>query len=479
MKTIRKMIAASVGILTAAGMLTAVPAAAVRSQLGEYTRIGESSLYLSERGAIWVESRDTAGVIFAVKVRNDKADALDEWIRTALPYANIQKGAKDTKLDGTPETPVCYYSVTGRETEPGGVYREISQFYAKLRRTYPDIVTFRYYPDFGNVNGASVLGYRCEDDSEMQTNIETWLAEHYPNITTETGIFNLLTLKLNWGDDPAGEPDMMLSPIYLELYREYGYQPVSEHGEAVGHGDHFAVDFLAEQTNYDAITEEEIEAVAEKYSIPLGTEQATVFLSLPNHSLGILAKRVGSSYEATPDDNPLDIISGEEPWNPPPQDMVTEALGLGICEINAGSASGFNGPLYDTSEDYDAGYLLRLDDDFYPGNPEQAGTDLTKAAHMAAYLDKYAGIDFGIRIELPSQWVTSPPETGDANCDGSIDVADAVLIARFAAEDKEAVITDQGRKNADVTNDGNVDSQDTTKILQYIAKKISLADLAK
>ena len=51
--------------------------------------------------------------------------------------------------------------------------------------------------------------------------------------------------------------------------------------------------------------------------------------------------------------------------------------------------------------------------------------------------------------------------------------------ARFAAEDREATMTDQGRKNADVTHDGNVDSQDAAKILQYIAKKITLEDLAK
>ncbi|MBR3446484.1 MAG: dockerin type I repeat-containing protein [Oscillospiraceae bacterium] len=67
---------------------------------------------------------------------------------------------------------------------------------------------------------------------------------------------------------------------------------------------------------------------------------------------------------------------------------------------------------------------------------------------------------------------------GDANCDGRIDVSDAVLTARFAAEDKNAVITDQGKANADVTGNGSVDSEDTTKILQYIAKKISYAELA-
>ena len=67
---------------------------------------------------------------------------------------------------------------------------------------------------------------------------------------------------------------------------------------------------------------------------------------------------------------------------------------------------------------------------------------------------------------------------GDANCSGQVDVSDAVLIVRFAAEDRDAALTDQGRQNADVTHDGNVDAQDSAKILQYIAKKISFEDLA-
>ena len=61
---------------------------------------------------------------------------------------------------------------------------------------------------------------------------------------------------------------------------------------------------------------------------------------------------------------------------------------------------------------------------------------------------------------------------GDANADGSVDVADAVLVARFAAEDREAVITDRGRLNADISGDGNVTTDDTELILKKIAKKI-------
>ena len=54
--------------------------------------------------------------------------------------------------------------------------------------------------------------------------------------------------------------------------------------------------------------------------------------------------------------------------------------------------------------------------------------------------------------------------------DCSIDVSDAVLTARFCAEDREAVITDQGKQNADVNGSGNVDLDDVTAILRKIAK---------
>ena len=73
--------------------------------------------------------------------------------------------------------------------------------------------------------------------------------------------------------------------------------------------------------------------------------------------------------------------------------------------------------------------------------------------------------------------VTDAPTPGDANCDGSIDVADAVLIARFAAEDREAAMTDQGKENADVNHNGSTDGQDAARILQYIAKRISYEEL--
>ena len=67
---------------------------------------------------------------------------------------------------------------------------------------------------------------------------------------------------------------------------------------------------------------------------------------------------------------------------------------------------------------------------------------------------------------------------GDANCDKVIDISDAVLVARFAAEDSEAELTAEGKRNADVSHNGNVDSEDTILILKCISKIITESDLA-
>ena len=61
---------------------------------------------------------------------------------------------------------------------------------------------------------------------------------------------------------------------------------------------------------------------------------------------------------------------------------------------------------------------------------------------------------------------------GDANCDFTVDVCDAVLIARYLAEDSEANITSQGKSNADFNKDGDITQNDVVLILQKIARLI-------
>ena len=66
---------------------------------------------------------------------------------------------------------------------------------------------------------------------------------------------------------------------------------------------------------------------------------------------------------------------------------------------------------------------------------------------------------------------------GDADCSKQVDVSDAVLVARLSAEDRNAKITTQGKKNADVTHDGNLTTDDSLLILKYISKLITYKDL--
>ncbi len=61
---------------------------------------------------------------------------------------------------------------------------------------------------------------------------------------------------------------------------------------------------------------------------------------------------------------------------------------------------------------------------------------------------------------------------GDVNCSGIVDVADAVLLARYEVADAEAEVTDQGLANADCDGSGKLDAEDITWILQKIAKMI-------
>lgn len=59
---------------------------------------------------------------------------------------------------------------------------------------------------------------------------------------------------------------------------------------------------------------------------------------------------------------------------------------------------------------------------------------------------------------------------GDANLDNTLDISDAVLVARFVAEDNEADISEQGKQNADMNRDGNLTGDDVIAILRKIAK---------
>ena len=62
---------------------------------------------------------------------------------------------------------------------------------------------------------------------------------------------------------------------------------------------------------------------------------------------------------------------------------------------------------------------------------------------------------------------------GDVNESGKVDVSDAVMLARLAAEDSTVRISSVGKLNADTNKNGKPDKEDVILILKYVAKMIS------
>ncbi len=59
--------------------------------------------------------------------------------------------------------------------------------------------------------------------------------------------------------------------------------------------------------------------------------------------------------------------------------------------------------------------------------------------------------------------------SGDVDCNGTVNIADAVMLARFCAEDQGSGITAQGKLNADLNGDGDVTSEDSSVLLKQLA----------
>lgn len=104
--------------------------------------------------------------------------------------------------------------------------------------------------------------------------------------------------------------------------------------------------------------------------------------------------------------------------------------------------------------------------------------DYTSLRHMNLAMELYEKFDLEPYLCLTAEESENETLTGhnalaiagDINIDCFIDVADAVLLARFCTEDSTAVITDQGKQNADVNKDGNIELADVTAILRKIAR---------
>ncbi len=66
---------------------------------------------------------------------------------------------------------------------------------------------------------------------------------------------------------------------------------------------------------------------------------------------------------------------------------------------------------------------------------------------------------------------------GDANCDGSVDIADAVATASYVGDSEKNKLTEQGLINGDVQGNGNgINANDALAIQQYLANIIKEFD---
>lgn len=62
--------------------------------------------------------------------------------------------------------------------------------------------------------------------------------------------------------------------------------------------------------------------------------------------------------------------------------------------------------------------------------------------------------------------------TGDVDCSGDVNVADAVLLARFLAEDQEIEVSAQGKINAETNGVEGITADDSSLLLEYLAHLI-------
>ncbi|MBP0966006.1 MAG: dockerin type I repeat-containing protein [Oscillospiraceae bacterium] len=481
MKTVQKILAAALGGIMTAGMLSALPASAYRRQLGTYRRVGDNGLYLSDSGAIQVDSEDTSGLQFSIRLpaaeepdfRAHIAQKLRMYVQNAAGDPETRFVFRnealftDTRNKGTEEEPVYTYSVTDRQ-QGHDFYSYASKLYYYLSHSAyaAALQSFRYYPDFGCVNGAGCYGYAVAGKPEMRANIEAWLAEHAPGVVTrmsdDDGILNL-----GWDEtdgDMAYEPYCPYPDMY-GIWQAFGYVPAYTSTAMYRHGDEFAVDFMQQQKWYDSIPAAQIQNTLKKYHLDeIGDSPYRLFLIFPDSTVNALAARAGSMYNT--------VLESAVKRSESEAYMLTEGLNIGFAAgvslegdarengteiFGTADVQGLSARLYLNMGDDPAGepdYLLKPQD----------------AAHVLAYLDRYLGLEFGVSIRVPFR-TGQQTLRGDLNLDDSADVADAVLLARYCVADREAVITDQGLRNADADGDGLVTAEDIQAILRIIAKK--------
>lgn len=102
-------------------------------------------------------------------------------------------------------------------------------------------------------------------------------------------------------------------------------------------------------------------------------------------------------------------------------------------------------------------------------------------AWVTSFLDDFGNDEGGSPVTKPTSGKTDPTSSdvkvslyGDANCDGKVDISDAVLIKCYLLNSSSYPISAQGLANSDVQGNKNgVNAQDAVTIQKYILKAIT------
>lgn len=95
--------------------------------------------------------------------------------------------------------------------------------------------------------------------------------------------------------------------------------------------------------------------------------------------------------------------------------------------------------------------------------------DMVKTVYDAlGYIPYYGFLESGDSKKAINA-VYYTPNLGDVNTDGKMAISDAIMLARYVAEDATVPITEAGIAVADLNADGNVNEEDVTELLRILA----------
>ena len=406
MKMMKRILAAVTGGIMAAGMLSAMPAEALREQLGTYRRVGDSKLYMSDSGAIWVEGTDCAGVQFSVQLPAQleaafRSEVLEQLQKcSGLTDFDLERDdmRTDTKIKGTKDNPVYTYTLTAKNLNDGLFYIYMSDLYYWLHTMYSiPLQSFKYYADFGIVNSATCYGYDVSSDQEMKDRIDAWLAEHAPGVVTRMSDDDGL-LNLGWDEtdgDIAYEPYNPYHDMY-GIWQDLGYMPAKSAVTLLyRHGEEFAVDFLQWQKYYDDISEEIIQYTMEKYQLDrIRSQNYHLWLGLPEDTVNELCRRSGSTYKTEYFYSPFEELVTEHD--------LAEGLNIGF----AASIDLYNSIPQQVSENKTCFCYAEVQSQLVRSGlngGQSLMNRLHEDAHILAYLDRYLGLPFQVYCEDPAE----------------------------------------------------------------------------